>query len=249
MHYKALFLDLDGTTVPTAARAASTKVVQAIAAADEKLTVCIATGRPLPNAMPVIEQLKINGLCVIANGIQIYDPVKKAVIKQIDLDQQKVPQIVNILKKYSKEIFLFDGKEDVLVNGDLAKYHALSVFADKVLEENVQKIADEITNQLHDIVVHKMVLSAGGAFAVEVCNAKATKLHAIVHVAEILGLKTHEIIGVGDGDNDFPLLMACGLKVAMGNAVPELKAIADFVAPPVEEDGVATVIEKFVLNN
>ena len=41
--------------------------------------------------------------------------------------------------------------------------------------------------------------------------------------------------------------MACGLKIAMGNAVPELKAIADFIAPTVEEDGVATVIEKFVL--
>ena len=52
---------------------------------------------------------------------------------------------------------------------------------------------------------------------------------------------------MGDGYNDFPLLMACGLKIAMGNAVPELKAIADFIAPSVEEDGVATVIEKFIL--
>ena len=52
---------------------------------------------------------------------------------------------------------------------------------------------------------------------------------------------------MGDGYNDFPLLMASGLKIAMGNAVPELKEIADFVAPTVEEDGVAVIIEKFIL--
>jgi hydroxymethylpyrimidine pyrophosphatase-like HAD family hydrolase len=41
--------------------------------------------------------------------------------------------------------------------------------------------------------------------------------------------------------------MASGLKVAMGNAIKDLKAIADYIAPSVEEDGVADVIEKFVL--
>ena len=44
-----------------------------------------------------------------------------------------------------------------------------------------------------------------------------------------------------------PLLMACGLKIAMGNAYEELKSIADYVAPPIEEDGVADAIEKFIL--
>jgi len=66
-------------------------------------------------------------------------------------------------------------------------------------------------------------------------------------VAEILGIKTDEIIAVGDGYNDFPFLMACGLKVAMGNAVPELKAIADYIAPSVDEDGIVDVIERFIL--
>ena len=51
---------------------------------------------------------------------------------------------------------------------------------------------------------------------------------------------------VGDGYNDFPLLLAGGLKVAMGNAVSDLKKIADYIAPTVDEDGVATVIEKFL---
>ena len=57
-----------------------------------------------------------------------------------------------------------------------------------------------------------------------------------------------DTIGIGDGNNDKPWLLMCGLKVTMGNAVPELKAIADYIAPGVENDGVADVIEKFVLS-
>jgi hydroxymethylpyrimidine pyrophosphatase-like HAD family hydrolase len=41
--------------------------------------------------------------------------------------------------------------------------------------------------------------------------------------------------------------MACGLKIAMSNAVPELKVIADYIAPSIDDDGVADIIEKFVL--
>jgi hydroxymethylpyrimidine pyrophosphatase-like HAD family hydrolase len=43
--------------------------------------------------------------------------------------------------------------------------------------------------------------------------------------------------------------MACGFKVAMGNAVPELKAIADYIAPSVEEDGLAHVLEKYIIKH
>jgi hydroxymethylpyrimidine pyrophosphatase-like HAD family hydrolase len=44
------------------------------------------------------------------------------------------------------------------------------------------------------------------------------------------------------------MLMASGMKVAMGNAVSELKSIADYIAPSVSEDGVVRVIEEFILN-
>ena len=77
-------------------------------------------------------------------------------------------------------------------------------------------------------------------------HAEATKQHAVLKYAELMGIKTEEIIGIGDGYNDFALLMACGLKVAMGNAVADVKAIADYIAPSVDDDGIADIIEKFI---
>lgn len=110
--------------------------------------------------------------------------------------------------------------------------------------------ADEFTKRashISTIAIHKLPSWKNGKIDLVITHAAATKQHAILEVAKLLKIETHDIIGVGDGYNDFPLLMACGLKVAMGNAVDELKAIADYVAPSVEEDGVADVIEKFVL--
>ena len=76
-------------------------------------------------------------------------------------------------------------------------------------------------------------------------HSNATKQHAVFELANILGISNDEIIGIGDGYNDFPLLMGSGLKVAMGNAVSELKEIADYIAPTVDDDGLADVISKY----
>ena len=102
--------------------------------------------------------------------------------------------------------------------------------------------------QISTIALHKVPSWTPTKWGINITNSEVSKQHAIIEVAKILGIETHEIIGIGDGYNDFPLLMACGLKVAMGNAVPELKAIADYIAPSVEDDGVADVIEKFILH-
>lgn len=52
---------------------------------------------------------------------------------------------------------------------------------------------------------------------------------------------------VGDGGNDLPLFELAGFKVAMGNAEEVLKKQADWIAPSVDEDGLAVAIKKFIL--
>ncbi|MGH7245314.1 MAG: HAD family hydrolase, partial [Candidatus Levyibacteriota bacterium] len=106
-----------------------------------------------------------------------------------------------------------------------------------------------ITKATHipTISVNKVPSWTKGKVDALISHVGATKQHGIMEVAKFLGIETKDMIGVGDGYNDFPLLLSCGLKIAMGNAVTDLKAIADYVAPSVEEDGVADIIEKFVL--
>jgi hydroxymethylpyrimidine pyrophosphatase-like HAD family hydrolase len=79
-----------------------------------------------------------------------------------------------------------------------------------------------------------------------ITHSQATKQHGVFEFSKVAGVPLQNIAGVGDDENDFPLLMACGYKVAMGNAVASLKDIAGYVAPPVEEDGAVQVIEKIL---
>jgi len=54
-------------------------------------------------------------------------------------------------------------------------------------------------------------------------------------------------MAIGDNDNDADMVAWAGLGVAMGNASPAVKAGAGYVAPPIEEDGAAEAIERFIL--
>ena len=60
-------------------------------------------------------------------------------------------------------------------------------------------------------------------------------------------MDTSQMIAIGDSYNDLPLLAACGLGIAMGGSPEELRAIADHVAPSVDDDGLAVAIEEHVL--
>ena len=68
-------------------------------------------------------------------------------------------------------------------------------------------------------------------------------------LGEMLGIKREEIIAIGDNGNDLSMIEACGLGVSMANGRDFLKAKAQYVTQnDNNHDGVAEVIEKFVLN-
>ena len=73
------------------------------------------------------------------------------------------------------------------------------------------------------------------------------KAAATLRLAQMVKVNAVDMMAAGDSYNDLPLLRLCGFGIAMGDAPDELKAIADFVAPPVDEDGLAVAMEEFVL--
>ncbi len=246
MKYKALMIDLDGTTVIQGSHIVRPRVVEAVKAADAIIHVGIATGRILPGALPIIDQLSLSAPCILDQGAQIYDPVQKKIVRELSLEKTLVEQALNIFTSYTPDTRIFDGHQNALLSSIALPEKVVGIFVLDIEDSIAEKLVSDLGN-IPGIAVHKMVGMSADVRTVEVTNIGATKQHGISEVAGMLGISAHEIIAVGDGYNDFPLLMACGLKVAMGNAVPELKAIADFIAPTVDEDGVATVIEKFVL--
>lgn len=247
MKYKALIMDLDDTTVVHGREnIPSPRVTAAIAKAKNYLHVSIATARTLKDSLTIINHLSLSGPCVCTNGTQIYDPVKKQMLHEVVLPVDLLSPIVNLCKKYQLSVVVYDGKIDRIYDENVSYDKILTIY---IPEVPIKKIDEYVKEFSIDPRIHVQKLTAWNKdfMSMDIASSSASKLHGIVEVAKILNISTEEIIGVGDGYNDFPLLMACGLKIAMGNAVPELKAIADFIAPTVYDDGVATIIEKFVL--
>jgi hydroxymethylpyrimidine pyrophosphatase-like HAD family hydrolase len=155
---------------------------------------------------------------------------------------------VEILRDSGIEFVVNDNEKDLEINESYKPYRPYNIFTRaRYSEEKANKIRRMI-KKIPGLKVNTTHAGTGDRFGLLVSHAEATKMHGIFEVQKLLKIKRSQTIGVGDSGNDFPLLMASGLKVAMGNAIPSLKDIADFVAPSVEDDGVADVIEKFILN-
>lgn len=82
---------------------------------------------------------------------------------------------------------------------------------------------------------------------VEVFAKGASKGTALSALAAHLGIRKEEIACIGDGENDLSMFNASGLKIAMGNSVPELKEKADFVTGSNNRNGVAEAVERYIL--
>lgn len=248
MRYKALILDVDGTVVPFGlGNMPSKQVEEAIFKAKDKIHICLATGRILENTQYLLDIFELSGPCILDQGAQIYDPIQKRMLREITLDTQIAWEIYQCLRSFSIPVTSYDGSKDSEATDERIRGKVVGIWSENYpvhLEQEVLRALKKFSN----IAVHRIGGTRKECVSVEINHSTATKQHGIQEVANLLRISTHEMIGVGDGYNDYPLLSACGLKIAMGNAVPELKAIADFIAPTVEEDGVATVIEKFILN-
>lgn len=85
------------------------------------------------------------------------------------------------------------------------------------------------------------------AHILEITASGVDKGEALLHLAQHLGVEHHEVMALGDSGNDLAMLQAAGFPVAMGNAAPEVKAMAKHTTTSNDEHGVAKAIERFVL--
>lgn len=106
---------------------------------------------------------------------------------------------------------------------------------------------DRVIAELQPLYAGRLAVVRSHALFVEVMSPHVSKGQALAFLAQRLGIAREETLAVGDSGNDISMIRWAGMGVAMGNATDDVKAVADWVAPSVAEDGLATVIERVVL--
>lgn len=245
--FKALMIDCDGTLVVHERDALpSKKVTEAINKASELMHVGLATSRGYAETINIAKHLNLTGPSILNGGSLIIDFKTGKTLWDKPIPEVTAKKIAKVFKRYDSSIFINDYLGDVKVTEREIPKKSYNLFSPAKTEETAKKILKEL-KKISEISSTYVPSWTKGKFDVLVYQSLATKQHGIFEVAKLLKLDPKDFIVIGDGYNDFPMLEAAGLAIAMGNASEDLKAIADYIAPSVYEDGVADVIQKFVL--
>lgn len=252
MKYKAVIADVDGTLMEPGeipSPVPSQALIKAVRQTQKKGVVfSLATARSLLGIKNIIDAFKLSSLLILDNGALIYDVRKKRYVWESYLEKNDAIKTLNILKEdKSLRVFIVDDGNRLHDRKLITKWKISKIVVLGVTPQRAEKLFQKL-KRIPTIHVAKSVSGLTEKNeSIHITNSTATKQIAVSKFAHILGISPAEIIGIGDSYNDFPLLMACGLKVAMANATPDIKAIADYIAPSYKDDGVAKVLEKFIL--
>lgn len=249
MKYKMLALDIDDTIVTEAGMEVSPKVYSALHKASEQLTITFVTARAINRFQQFLETLNLpKGYHVVENGAKVLDPQGNLEF-DLSLPHDEVEEIINAAEPYYLEMgFLVDEywKDDILTVGPENTVTGVSFTCSS---ETQAQLLEEAVNQLsHDYALYigKHWTNPDEWKGILVFHKDATKGNGMRYIQKKLGIKPSETIAVGDGATDIHMFDAAGVKVAMGNAVPELINAADFVAPDVQDDGILEVFNTLV---
>jgi len=260
MKYRALLLDIDGTVVGKD-YVISPRVKEAIGKAKKKVLVSLCSQRQYPAFEHYVEELGLKAVQIACGGAQLVDPVAGKDVWVRYMDEAVAKELYEGLISRGEVVFLNDDKY-VYQENKTEEYEGYPIQIKPVRElKDWSKVLQIGCDGIRE-ASWRWGEGLPGVQGVRVFSDKSqglrngyasiaahgvSKQRGIIEYCRMNKINLEEVIAVGDDRNDYPMLMAVGLKIAMGNGVEELKAIADFVCPAVDEDGVATVIEKFVL--
>jgi Cof subfamily protein (haloacid dehalogenase superfamily) len=264
--YRLLAVDLDGTIVDGDLQISARVRAALLQAQDAAVHVTLASGRPPGQVLALAKDLSIHEPIICHQGAVVKHPDTLAVYFHHGVPVHLAREFIDLARDHGWSLCMF--LDDQLYAECFTP--AVRFFAEfSPIPEGLQVVED-----LHSVLGHaptKLIViveaEQGAAvdailqarFAgtlhvarsfprfVEVTSLAASKGQALAALANLLNVSQHQTVAIGDNDNDADMVAWAGLGVAMGNASPKVKAVADYVAPTIEADGAAEAVERFIL--
>ncbi len=268
-----LVVDIDGT-IAGLSNTIREPVKQAILAAESRgVKVAVATGRMYRSALRFHRDIGSTLPLICYQGAWIQDHATQKRLRHLPLSKQTALQLLDHFEEshlrslLSIHFYIDDQLYVPEITAATRIYAERAGIEPNVIEDLRRDIPGEPTKVLAlcqnpgvlDGLLSSMrkrytpaelYLTRSVATFFEVTHPLANKGDAVQYLAEeLLGLQAANVMAIGDNFNDLEMIAYAGVGVAMGNAPDGVKAAADWVAPDVEEDGVAAAIEQFVLGD
>jgi len=262
---KLVALDLDDTLLQPD-RTISRRSIEVLSATRQQgVMVVLATGRMYRAALPFAQELKLNLPLIAYQGALIKTTETGEVLRSVELSAKQCYPVLAFLaeKGIHANLYIDDELYISEMNAVAAHYASFSrvpvhiVGALTAFEfahtTKIVAIADpalihhEVEPQARALFGHELTINTSRPHFLEFGHPDATKSSALAFLGARLGIRSEEMLAIGDGPNDLDMIAYAGIGVAIGNADDRLKAMADYITASNEEEGVAKAIERFVL--
>ena len=257
--YKIIFIDIDGTLrndkkeITNRTKEAIQKVVQ------KGIHVVICSGRYRQYVENVSKEAMASNYIIACNGGEIYDYKNKKIIYENNLRKQIIMELYRLAEKYKVQFVINSRDKRVVFNEsdnileEFLKTHSSTqcIFADedaskiRTIKSEVEKLEDVEIINLSKSLLNKDVPAENSLFLDVACK-ETSKGNAIKRLCAYLKIDLKDSVAIGDSYNDLPMFEVVKHCVVMGNALEDIKKVADEVIDTNDEDGVAKFLEKIL---
>jgi len=267
--YKLIALDMDGTTFNEEHEISNEVKDSLFYAISKGVKIAFISGSSSVVLPPLLKDLKKQGHD--ENTIDLVIPLGYTFNPKFvkSLEKKYIFDILDIVESngFSPIVFL----EDLIFTKDsndeyveiISKFISPKILRVKDikeyiknnnLEEKVLKIGicheyevlRGLEEKFTDTIKSEYTISFSLPFFVELMAKDTDKGSCLKEICRLNNIDLSETIAIGDGENDIPMLNICGLSVAMGNAMENVKKNVDYITDTNKNDGVAKAIRKFV---
>lgn len=268
MDYKLLVLDLDGTLVNSNKEISQNTLNTLKKAQQQGVKIALASGRPTYGIKPLADQLELaryGGYILAFNGGRVMDVASGEVIYQSALPIEVIEPLYEMSKRrsaviitYKDQFALTEVPENKYVQYELNLTcmtaqkvdhfpSAVDFIPDKCLAvgepEDLILLQEEVLGRFSEC----MNAFRSEPFFLELVPKGIDKALSLQRLIDHIGITRDEVVAAGDGFNDLSMVEFAGLGVAMANAQDAVKAVANYITLSNDEDGVADMVQKYIL--
>lgn len=233
------------------------------------IKIVLCSGRPIGGIRSYIKALNLNqegDFAIAYNGALVQDTHTNEVVAELSLGHADLVKLYELSMELKTPMHFFDTKGVYTPNADISDYTVLEAYLSEI-PLGYRQVSDIPTNisipkimfvnhpdklnrtieELPKSLNEQYTIVQSAPYFLEFVHPSASKGNAVKMLAEQLGIKQEETMTIGDNGNDLSMIEYAGCGVAMGNAIPEVKAAADFQTRSNNESGVAYAIRKLAL--
>lgn len=274
--YRMIAIDLDGTLLSPLGQVtprAKAAIHQCLSAG---LLVCFATGRNWTESQTVLDAVAHYDTAVFVGGAMVVDTKQRLTLHRTMMDPALAAEICGYFEAQGEAALALQDtgaagidyliSATVPLNAPTAEWMKLTAATvhqapdlgnhphDHTIRvgivavpEVTQRVKRELEERYRDrIILHSLFVPAYGVEVLEVFDPSVNKWQGLLHVAKRHDIRPEQIIAIGDDLNDLAMIQNAGLGVAMGNAKPEVLAVAKKVIGTNADEGLAAFLEELV---